>query len=252
MVGAGDRRNEGPGEGIRTNSSDGVTLIFKSHDLNGVPRVPWGYGAGGRVSVHRFRQHHRLLRHLRSCHGNGTHLRPSLRRKTIQNAGLNPPENRPPPPLHLHPHLPRLAQHEVHTLMVWTRPPDILHRTNLHPLFHPRPLPPLPPPPPIYLRTQSITLPLTYCSALSLLLHLPLNFLLVVHFKMGVSGVAIAMVWTNLNLFLFLSSFVYFSGVYKDSWVPPAPTASAAGPPYLHLRFPRASLCASNGGGTNS
>ncbi|XP_027902700.1 protein DETOXIFICATION 48-like [Vigna unguiculata] len=87
--------------------------------------------------------------------------------------------------------------------------PDLFLLSLLHPLR-------------IYLRTQSITLPLTYCSALSLLLHLPLNFLLVVHFKMGVSGVAIAMVWTNLNLFLFLSSFVYFSGVYKDSWVPPS------------------------------
>jgi len=65
----------------------------------------------------------------------------------MENAGLNPPENRPPPPLHLHPHLPHLAQYELHTLMVRPRPPDILHSTNLHPLLHPRPLPPLPPPP---------------------------------------------------------------------------------------------------------
>ncbi|XVE71725.1 hypothetical protein DITRI_Ditri10aG0174600 [Diplodiscus trichospermus] len=70
----------------------------------------------------------------------------------------------------------------------------------------------------IYLRTQSITSPVTYCSAVSLLLHVPLNFLLVVHFKLGVAGVAIAMVWTNLNHFLLLASFVYFSGAYKDSW----------------------------------
>ncbi|KAG5034425.1 hypothetical protein JHK87_009335 [Glycine soja] len=87
--------------------------------------------------------------------------------------------------------------------------PDLFLLSLLHPLR-------------IYLRTQSITLPLTYCSAISVLLHVPLNFLLVVHFKMGVSGVAIAMVWTNLNLFIFLSSFVYFSRVYKDSWVPPS------------------------------
>ncbi|KAK7410420.1 hypothetical protein VNO78_01192 [Psophocarpus tetragonolobus] len=86
--------------------------------------------------------------------------------------------------------------------------PDLFLLSLLHPLR-------------IYLRTQSITLPLTYCSALSVLLHIPLNFLLVVHLKMGVSGVAIAMVLTNLNLLLFLSSFIYFSGVYKDSWVPP-------------------------------
>ncbi|KAK7351531.1 hypothetical protein VNO77_11063 [Canavalia gladiata] len=87
--------------------------------------------------------------------------------------------------------------------------PDLFFLSLLHPLR-------------IYLRTQSITLPLTYCSAISVLLHVPLNFLLVVHFKMGIAGVATAMVWTNLNLFLFLSSFVYFSGVYKDSWVCPS------------------------------
>lgn len=85
--------------------------------------------------------------------------------------------------------------------------PDLLFLSLLHPLR-------------IYLRTQNVTLPLAYCSAISVLLHVPLNFLLVVHFKMGVAGVAIAMVWTNLNLFLLLLSFVIFSKVYKDSWVP--------------------------------
>ncbi|OIV96624.1 hypothetical protein TanjilG_28481 [Lupinus angustifolius] len=87
--------------------------------------------------------------------------------------------------------------------------PDLFFLSLLHPLR-------------IYLRTQGITLPLTYCSAISILLHVPLNFLLVVHFNMGITGVALAMVWTNLNLFLFLSSFIYFSGVYKDSWVSPS------------------------------
>ncbi|KAJ4963055.1 hypothetical protein NE237_022994 [Protea cynaroides] len=87
--------------------------------------------------------------------------------------------------------------------------PDLFFLSLLHPLR-------------IYLRTQSITLPLTYCSAISVLLHAPLNFLLVVHLKMGVAGVAIAMVWTNLNLFLLLSTFIFFSGVYRDSWVGPS------------------------------
>ncbi|KAK7275879.1 hypothetical protein RIF29_17005 [Crotalaria pallida] len=87
--------------------------------------------------------------------------------------------------------------------------PDLFLLSLLHPLR-------------IYLRTQGITLPLTYCSALSVLLHVPLNFLLVVHLKMGIGGVAIAMVLTNLNLILFLCSFVYFFGVYKDSWVSPS------------------------------
>ncbi|KAH7567597.1 hypothetical protein ACOSP7_010418 [Xanthoceras sorbifolium] len=96
----------------------------------------------------------------------------------------------------------------AHTFIVFSIP-DLFFLSLLHPLR-------------IYLRTQSITLPLTYCSAISVLLHIPLNFLLVVHFKMGISGVAIAMVWTNLNLFLLLSSFVYFSGVHRDSWVSPS------------------------------
>ncbi|XP_044511200.1 protein DETOXIFICATION 48-like [Mangifera indica] len=95
----------------------------------------------------------------------------------------------------------------AHTFILYSIP-DLIFLSLLHPLR-------------IYLRTQSITLPLTYCSAISVLLHVPLNFLLVVHFKMGIAGVAIAMVWTNLNLFLLLSSSVYFSGVYKDSWVSP-------------------------------
>lgn len=87
--------------------------------------------------------------------------------------------------------------------------PDLFFLSFLHPLR-------------IYLRTQNITLPLTYCSAISVTLHVPLNFLLVIHFKMGVAGVAIAMIWFNLNLLIFLSSFVFFSRVYKDSWVFPS------------------------------
>ncbi|KAK2430116.1 Protein DETOXIFICATION 48 [Trifolium repens] len=87
--------------------------------------------------------------------------------------------------------------------------PDLFLLSFLHPLR-------------IYLRTQGITLPLTYCSAVSVLLHVPLNFLLVVHFQMGIAGVSIAMVLTNLNLVILLSSFLYFSRVYKDSWISPS------------------------------
>ncbi|XP_075484550.1 protein DETOXIFICATION 48 [Primulina tabacum] len=87
--------------------------------------------------------------------------------------------------------------------------PDLFFLSFLHPLR-------------IYLRTQSITLPLTYCSSLSVLLHVPLNFLLVKYFNMGVSGVALAMSLTNLNLVIMLCLFIYFSGMYKDTWVAPS------------------------------
>ncbi|KAF6157911.1 hypothetical protein GIB67_015227 [Kingdonia uniflora] len=87
--------------------------------------------------------------------------------------------------------------------------PDLFFLSLLHPLR-------------IYLRTQSITLPLTYCSAISVFLHIPLNYLLVVQFKMGIAGVAIAMVLTNLNFSLLLTGFILYSGVYEDSWVAPS------------------------------
>ncbi|KAF3659798.1 putative receptor-like protein kinase HAIKU2-like [Capsicum annuum] len=96
----------------------------------------------------------------------------------------------------------------AHTFIVFAIP-DLFFLSLLHPLR-------------IYLRTQNITLPLTYCSALSVLLHVPLNFFLVQYCNLGIAGVALAMVWTNLNFFLLLCSFIYFSGVYRDSWVTPS------------------------------
>lgn len=71
----------------------------------------------------------------------------------------------------------------------------------------------------IYLRPRSITLPVTYCSFASVVLHVPLNYLLAVQWKMGIAGVAPAMVWTNFNLLLCLILFILISGVYRESWV---------------------------------
>ncbi|KAE8659213.1 hypothetical protein F3Y22_tig00116964pilonHSYRG00338 [Hibiscus syriacus] len=118
----------------------------------------------------------------------------------------------------------------AHTFILFSIP-DLFFLSLLHPLR-------------IYLRTQSITLPVTYCSAISVVLHVPLNYLLVFHFKLGVAGVAISMVWTNLNVFLFLSSFVYFSGVYKDSWVTPSIDCLKGWSSLLALAVPTcASVC---------
>ncbi|XP_076902255.1 protein DETOXIFICATION 48-like [Bidens hawaiensis] len=87
--------------------------------------------------------------------------------------------------------------------------PDLFVLSLLHPLR-------------VYLRTQNITLPLTYCSAVSIIVHVPLNFLLVGYLKLGVSGVAVAVVVTNLNLLFLLTTVVYFSGIHRESWVPPS------------------------------
>ncbi|KMZ69766.1 MATE efflux family protein, expressed [Zostera marina] len=82
--------------------------------------------------------------------------------------------------------------------------PDLLLQCFLHPLR-------------IYLRAQSITMPLTYCAIFAILLHLPINYLLVSVLGLGIHGVAYAGVLTNFNLVAALIGYVYFSGVYKKT-----------------------------------
>ncbi|URE12166.1 Multidrug and toxin extrusion protein 1 [Musa troglodytarum] len=103
--------------------------------------------------------------------------------------------------------------------------PDLLFLSFLNPIR-------------IYLRCQNITLPVTYCSFVSVVLHVPLNYLLVVRLKMGIAGVAVAMVWTNLNLFVGLLLFILFSGVYKGSWVSPSTDCLRGWSQLLKLAIP--------------
>ncbi|XP_016455292.1 protein DETOXIFICATION 49-like [Nicotiana tabacum] len=83
--------------------------------------------------------------------------------------------------------------------------PDLFAQSLLHPLR-------------IYLRTQSITLPLTCCAVLAILLHIPINFLLVTKLNLGVKGVALSSVWTNFNLVVSLIIYIIISGIYKKTW----------------------------------
>ncbi|KAE8717195.1 hypothetical protein F3Y22_tig00110057pilonHSYRG00192 [Hibiscus syriacus] len=83
--------------------------------------------------------------------------------------------------------------------------PDLVAQSVLHPLR-------------AYLRTQSITLPLTCCSAVAILLHIPINYLLVSVLNLGIKGVALGSVWTNINLVALLIIYVKISGVYKKTW----------------------------------
>ncbi|KAF8380325.1 hypothetical protein HHK36_027809 [Tetracentron sinense] len=83
--------------------------------------------------------------------------------------------------------------------------PDLLAQSLLHPLR-------------IYLRTQSITLPLTYCATLAILLHIPINYLLVSVLDLGIKGVALSGVWSNFNLVGSLIIYIFVSGVYSKTW----------------------------------
>ncbi|XP_047321110.1 protein DETOXIFICATION 49-like [Impatiens glandulifera] len=83
--------------------------------------------------------------------------------------------------------------------------PDLFAQSLLHPLR-------------IYLRSQSITLPLTFCASMATILHLPINYLLVFHLGMGTRGVAVSSVLFNFNMVGFLILYLIISGVYEKTW----------------------------------
>ncbi|KAK1409164.1 hypothetical protein QVD17_35689 [Tagetes erecta] len=93
---------------------------------------------------------------------------------------------------------------QAQTYLVYSLP-DLLAQSLLHPLR-------------IYLRSQSITLPLTFCASISIFLHIPINYYLVNHLNLGIKGVAISSVWTNFNLVASLLVYILISGVYKKTW----------------------------------
>ncbi|CAL4921626.1 unnamed protein product [Urochloa decumbens] len=92
----------------------------------------------------------------------------------------------------------------------------------------------------VYLRSQNLTLPITACSLFSVLLHGPINYLLVDRLGMGVAGVALAVALTDLNLLLSLLCFLAISGAHRDSWVGPTTDCLRGWPALLRLAVPTA------------
>ncbi|KAG2677391.1 hypothetical protein I3843_12G097700 [Carya illinoinensis] len=93
---------------------------------------------------------------------------------------------------------------EAQTYILYSLP-DLAAQSLLHPIR-------------IYLRSQSITLPLTLCAAFSIVLHVPINYFLVYVLKLGIKGVALSGVWTNFNLVGSLMVYIAISGVYEKTW----------------------------------
>ncbi|GFY81947.1 MATE efflux family protein [Actinidia rufa] len=83
--------------------------------------------------------------------------------------------------------------------------PDLLAQSFLHPLR-------------IYLRSQSVTLPLTLCATLTTILHVPINYFLVSKLNLGIKGIALGGVLFNFNLVVFLIVYIIISGIYKNTW----------------------------------
>ncbi|KAK3156956.1 hypothetical protein QOZ80_2AG0114310 [Eleusine coracana subsp. coracana] len=82
--------------------------------------------------------------------------------------------------------------------------PDLLFQSFLHPLR-------------VYLRTQSVNLPITVCAALTVAAHLPINYLLVSVLGLGIEGVALASALANLNLVLLLLAYILVSGTHRST-----------------------------------
>ncbi|XP_027123120.1 protein DETOXIFICATION 54-like [Coffea arabica] len=80
--------------------------------------------------------------------------------------------------------------------------PDLLTNTLLQPLR-------------VYLRSQGVTKPQLWCTFVAVIFHVPLNYVLVVVLGLGVPGVAMASVLTNLHMVVLLVGYVYVWGRWE-------------------------------------
>ncbi|KAK9283947.1 hypothetical protein L1049_012204 [Liquidambar formosana] len=83
--------------------------------------------------------------------------------------------------------------------------PELLAQAHLHPLR-------------IFLRAQNLTKPVTISTTCAVLLHLPVNYFLVVYLNLGVKGVALASAWNSLNINLGLLVYLVLSKAALKPW----------------------------------
>lgn len=83
--------------------------------------------------------------------------------------------------------------------------PDLLTNSLLQPLR-------------VYLRSQAVTKPVMWCSLIAVVIHAPLNYVLVEVVGLGVGGVAIGTVVTNMNMTVLMIGYVMVYGKMKWRW----------------------------------
>ncbi|KAL0282799.1 UNVERIFIED_CONTAM: protein DETOXIFICATION 54 [Sesamum angustifolium] len=83
--------------------------------------------------------------------------------------------------------------------------PDLLTNTFLQPLR-------------VYLRSQGVTKPQMWCTLMAVIFHVPLNYVLVVVMGLGVPGVAMASVLTNLHMMVLMMGYVCVYGRWEWKW----------------------------------
>ncbi|KAH6763697.1 MATE efflux family protein [Perilla frutescens var. hirtella] len=83
--------------------------------------------------------------------------------------------------------------------------PDLLTNTLMQPLR-------------VYLRSQGVTKPQMWCTLMAVAFHVPLNYFLVMVMGLGVRGVAIASVFTNLHMMVLMMGYVCVYGRWEWKW----------------------------------
>ncbi|KAL6980831.1 hypothetical protein U1Q18_022469 [Sarracenia purpurea var. burkii] len=104
--------------------------------------------------------------------------------------------------------------------------PELLGQVHLHPLR-------------TFLRTQNINKPLTLSATFAMILHLPINYFLVIYLKLGVKGVALASAWNSFNINFGLLVYLILSEKALKPWDGAVPnTCSEGWQPLLALAGP--------------
>lgn len=113
----------------------------------------------------------------------------------------------------------------VASVYCWYSLPDLVANCFLQPLRN-------------YFRCHGFQTPMMYCSALGVVLHIPLSIVFTFVFHLGVPGVAIAASMTNINVVVFMLLYVKFSGAFKNTWGGVSPACVREWWPVLSLALP--------------
>ncbi|OMP11044.1 Multi antimicrobial extrusion protein, partial [Corchorus capsularis] len=103
--------------------------------------------------------------------------------------------------------------------------PDLLTNTLLQPLR-------------VFLRSQRVTKPMMWCSLVAVMFHVPLNYVVVMVMGLGVPGVAMASVVTNMNMVVLMVGYVWVSGRWEMRWTAGIGRVCGGVVPLLRLAVP--------------
>ena len=114
--------------------------------------------------------------------------------------------------------------HMAHTYLIFSLP-DLFTNSFIHPIR-------------IYLRAQGITHPVTLATLAGTVFLLPMNFLLVSHYKLGVAGVAASSAFSNLFALLSVVLYVWAKGLHEPTWTAPSRECFKGWKPLARLAAP--------------